>query len=374
LIQAVAAAVTKEFEGEVQQMYGDTDSVMFRLIGIRDVAAARVLANKIQQYINVGSKLLSGTLKMAFENISMPTAFIKPKTYVKVVYPPEENGKPPKMKKAAIDTRSFVKYTVETVDECLQMGMMRGASATEVEQYIRRRVQNLYLGRVDDIEKLKRSCNISKPLHEYEQECEQTLVAKQMLHDEMLVEPGDRVEFYMCDVQVTEGKKTQLAVSAHLLDKYTIKWDWYVEQLVNTLGRIVWPLISCDIAHLTDPETFDKVKSRPKPRPSTIRLEDSAFAKFASGEPRGGSGQKRLGTPGEGNNAAAKRINVATQQTLLGSERPKVVIPKRQVNRKDRLRAEKDKITPMDKFFKKPDAPPPGGSSSSSSSGSGAAK
>lgn len=263
LIQLVAEGVMARFG--LRKKYGDTDSIMMAIPGCRDIHEARRIGFEVADWINRLSGLVSGMLRMEFEDISMPTIFLRKKMYVKVVYSPTGPPRAPYLKKRGVDTRAFVAYTREVVDQVMTRRLIQGEPIPSVEAFIRERIQDLYLGRVP-LEKIIRSSHLSKPVDEYENDSEQTYVAKQMMHDDLRVEAGDRVEFYMCNVQVQGEKKSQYAVSSHL-EGYPILWSYYVEQLVNTLGKLIYPLIQTSMITIANPKTYARSETTPVPRP-----------------------------------------------------------------------------------------------------------
>ena len=190
-----------EGDEHLQVVYGDTDSLMFRLIGIKELQKARVLAHKIHHWIHHQSGLLHGKLEMEIEPIAMKFLLLEKKHYVKLQYPPELNGNNiPEMKKSGIETRSLCRYVADTSNEILEAYMFDGKKSADLERLIRLRVKNLYRGKIDSLTLLKHSAKLTKPLEEYENDEKHTVAARQMLYDGLQVNEGDRIEYYFCYV------------------------------------------------------------------------------------------------------------------------------------------------------------------------------
>jgi hypothetical protein len=107
-------------------------------------------------------------------------------------------------------------------------------------------------------------------LEDYKEDSKHTVAAKQMLADDLAVEPGDRIVYYFCHL-CTGGsaKKQDYVVAEHLISKYELYWDMYVEELVKTLENTVEQLLDTNVRVLADPSTYDrppvqKLKAPPK--------------------------------------------------------------------------------------------------------------
>ncbi len=271
----VSTRVQKAFPVEV--VYGDTDSLFIRLIGITDLEQARELGHRIHKWINKDSGILHGALKMGFEDISMRTLLIAKKKYCKLVFPPDPNDPDalkstwPQVKKTGILNRSLNKFTAETVETVMIMAIVNRASQDELVEYVRSRAQLLYGGRVADLTQLRHSSNLSKALDQYPHDTSHTIAAKQMLHDKLRVEPGDRIAYYFCNLSVPSKdrhRKSEYTVAAHLVTKYSIKWDFYVEELLGALEASCSLIFDCNLKHLLHRRNFDECVGIQRPRPA----------------------------------------------------------------------------------------------------------
>jgi DNA polymerase elongation subunit (family B) len=321
-IQKVAAAVVEKFGVVIK--YGDTDSIMVKLPGVRDVPEARKKGYEIRNWINskeeTGSRLLDGTLEIEFEDISERSMFLAPKMYLKAKHPanpddPEHAGETwPQLKKAGIETRASVAYTKEVMNQVLDFGFMKRGSKEEVDAMIVDRFTRLYRGEVPR-EKLKCSKNLAKPLKEYKSDGAHTIVAKQMLSDGLKVEPGDRVEYYMCNVE--SKKKSEWAVAMHLAGDYPLKYSFYADQLAKVMARVAFPLMKSSIKHLLNRRWVTK-KQPPVPKPAISgALAPAPVRKRPAQDSAGG-------------------MTKAMRQTLLVPDAPKPARTVRSKSKKDK--------------------------------------
>lgn len=365
-IRRVAEVVQEHFP-YAEVVYGDTDSLMIRFRDCRVLADARAKAKEIHAWVNTMLKawmgeegIVGGVLKMGAENISMPFLLLEKKKYVKVIYPVDERedaklqekGKWPNLKPSGIETRSSTKYTKDTIREIHHAALIEHKPQEYLIDIIRRRLQALYLGQVPDKTELKHSTNLAQPLEAYKViDSPHLVAARQMLHDGLELEPGDRVEYYFCDVITDSTKKADLAVAAHLAGQYDLLWSAYVEEVVNALEKTILPLLTVDLGWITNPTTYKKPETRK--RRFAPRSGGGGIAKFLVRE----EGDEEEGAaPGEGEVATASIIvdRGFKQQTIFGAAPPThKVVKKRKATpkKKSSSAGDRNKVSHQD-FFK----------------------
>jgi DNA polymerase elongation subunit (family B) len=274
-IKFVEGKIIETYPDELEIIYGDTDSLFVHAKNVTTLEEAQALAKHTETWVNelMNEWLLKtygiahGVLKMEAENISHPFLLNDKKKYIKYIYPvkwpedPDEAAKYPKMKKSGIDTRASTKYTKQVMDEVAKAVMVKNRPAEEVNAMIRERLSVLYMGELQDKTLLKKSANISKPVKDYPLDLAHIVAAKQLLADDLPIEPGDRVEYYYGQVCSSTGKTADYVVSAHLIDKYDLHWDMYVEEIVTTLENTVERLLDTPVRFLADPKTYKKRKA-----------------------------------------------------------------------------------------------------------------
>jgi len=84
------------------------------------------------------------------------------------------------------------------------------------------------------------------------------------------------ITFVMYLATSPDVKKSEMVVSAHLVQKYSIHWPSYIEELYNCLNRIVPRLLACRLDSLFDASQYNgKAEGIIKPRPPMIGLKRS---------------------------------------------------------------------------------------------------
>jgi DNA polymerase elongation subunit (family B) len=272
-IQRVCDELHTQFGTELQIIYGDTDSLFIRMIEVTDLEYARKRAIELQDWVNAKLNtwmhtefnIPNSVMKMEAENLTYPFLLLEKKKYVKHIYQvkpsdkPEEAAEYPKLKPSGIFTRSHTKYTKDLMNDILKEGMVKNAPQEDVHQMIRSRIRALHLGEIPDITILKHSTNLSKPVEAYASDTPHLIAAKQMLHDDLNLDCGDRVEFYYCKVATSrDQKKKEFVVSAHKVHEYELEWSFYVDEVVSALECVVQPLLNVDVHVLTDTTQFGK--------------------------------------------------------------------------------------------------------------------
>lgn len=284
-IRRTQQSMTAQYGSDtVEVVYGDTDSLFVRLVGVRDIARARELATEMERWVNNAlrtwlteeHRIENGVMKMEAENISMPTVLIEKKRYIKCVYatvPPKGKADTPEIKKSGVETRASTLFTRNTIDACLRMRMLEGREQGAILDFVRARIQALYLGEVEDLAELRRSVSLTREVHEYATPTPHVRAAKQMLAAGQTLNVGDRVEFFYCNVVVPRKcTNSDSVVCASLADRYELKWEFYAEELVKAVENILTLIIpGYDIRAATHPSTFKRAapKRQALPPPTT---------------------------------------------------------------------------------------------------------
>jgi DNA polymerase elongation subunit (family B) len=235
-IRRVQGAIEANFPVEVA--YGDTDSLFVRLKGVRVAGDAFNLGRRVHAFINDrASGLLTGSMSMEMENVSMPTLLLTKKRYVKVVL--NEDGTLGKVKYSGLDNRSLNQFTSKTVKCILNMGLEQGSSQGEIVEYLKRRGARLMGGKAN-LADLRLAKKLTKPPAEYTSLLPHVVAAKQLEVAGIDVKPGDRVAFYFAYVSVPKvdaKKKSPFAVSEPLFlaGGYQTHPDMYADALIKAL-------------------------------------------------------------------------------------------------------------------------------------------
>ncbi len=272
------------FPGRVKCAYGDTDSVFLQLIGITDRDEGRKLAWEVHHWIHKVSGILHGELKMALEDLSYRTLLIAKKKYVKYVFPaaypkPGEKEPEPKLKVAGLLNRALAPYVAETVEKVIHEAIVNRASQDDLVNLVKRRTQDLYVGNIRDVSELRHSAQLSKPLADYDDDTPHTMAAKQMLHDGLRVEAGDRIPYYFASVIVPNKEtKRDYVIAAHLVDEYDLNYPMYVEEMQKALIKSTQLLFDKKLEYTMHSDFFGGRTMMPRPRP-TSAVVDNAIAK-----------------------------------------------------------------------------------------------
>jgi DNA polymerase elongation subunit (family B) len=193
--------------------YGDTDSLFVRLIGVRNASPAFKLGREIHTFINdKSSGLLTGSMSMEMENVSMPTLIVSKKKNVKVII--DEQGAIVKVKSTGMDNRTLNLFVAKTIRCILSMKLERGCSQSEIVEYLRRRGARL-MGGMAHLADLMFAKKLTKPPSEYTSLLPHVVAAKQLQVIGTEVKPGDRIPFFFAYVAVPKEdakKKSPFAV------------------------------------------------------------------------------------------------------------------------------------------------------------------
>ena len=315
-IHQVCDHLKAEYPSIVKPIYGDTDSLFLVLLNERNKANGRKQAIFFQNLVNKQMKkiLMEDShlpehhivLKMEAENLSCPTLLIAKKKYIKCLIPIDENDKDAnvlKLKKSGLETRASCKYTLAAMNDLLQAALIQGIPQAELIKRTRGWLAPLHAGNIPRARYLefKLSSNLSKAVESYASDDAHLVAARQMLHDELPVECGDRIEYYMCHVnQGVKQAKSDLAVSAHLIEQHTLHWPFYIEQLEKMMENCIAPLIHVPFYQVLQHSSYTRIsnqvlKSMP-PRaqsfsphafaPQKRTAEDAFAASFSIPTPR----------------------------------------------------------------------------------------
>jgi DNA polymerase delta subunit 1 len=236
-------------------VYGDTDSLMIGLRSVKTLEEGNQIALELQKWVNVDSGLLQGVMKMGLENVSMPFLALAKKHYVKCIW--DDRKKTMVLKKSGLDTRSTIKFASELRSTVLTMGMIYSATPQAIESFIREEFKKL-LGNEVSRSLLKHTANISKPLEEYDGDTPHIRAARQLEAVGIAVRPGDRVEYYFCNVSTSKkDSKSERSVAAQLVDQYDFHLKSYVEETLQVCEKSLLYFIQGN----TPKQKVDRLKS-----------------------------------------------------------------------------------------------------------------
>ncbi len=224
----------------IRTMYGDTDSLFIGLTTVFVFAIGYVVAKKVAQWINKESGLLTGTMRMGFENVSMPTLLVAKKKYAKAVE--GKNGLELLVK--GMDTRAITPYASKLVGDIWRMGMLESGTQEDIAHLLRDRCSVVLAGRLEDRSQLLKSAKLSKPIEAYDQPWPAHVVAARMLVERDLpVIVGDRIQYYVCKLsgaqprtKAGKPKKALCAVPEDLAEGFPLDLVAYVEEIVGTVS------------------------------------------------------------------------------------------------------------------------------------------
>lgn len=218
---------------ELRVDYGDTDSVMVEMRNLENHEQAFEWGERLEKWINEDSKMLEGTLNMEFEKLSVCTLFLAKKKYVMVLI---DKAGHKKLKKSGLGKRDLTKYNSDTLQRILEMGMLEDRNPDYVYSYFKNRCARLSAYRLKNINLLKRTANITKPVENYEEPIPPHIVAAKMLITQGTeVRAGDRLGYYLCNVSTSKkSKKSEKAIPEEMMDGYTPDMQEYVTQMVDT--------------------------------------------------------------------------------------------------------------------------------------------
>lgn len=220
--------------------YGDTDSLMIELTKIQDREKGTQVGIRIQDWINVDSKMLIGRLKIEFENCSFPTYFNAKKCYVKTLM--DDKGVL-YLKKSGLGKRDMTPYNAETLQTLLEMALLRQNTPQQLLTYLKKRCTRLLTRNVKDLSQLYHTAKISKHINDY---CKKTppihiAAARMLVANNMDVRVGDRITYFKCMTGTYRSKNCEKGIPLELFDTgYALDMEAYVDEIYNvTLNKIL---------------------------------------------------------------------------------------------------------------------------------------
>ena len=231
----------------VRVIYGDTDSTML-LFKSESVEDARRLFIVIQESVNKRSGIMTDPLQVGRDSLNLRALFVRKKGYA-IVSVSAVPGDPiePKLKVKGLQfvKRDTCEYVREVGMEFLERLMVQQHSKADCYAFLVRSFSALMMGEVPK-EKLRLSAKLNRPLEEYAQKTgAHVIAAMQLIEKGKLVEPGDRMFYYFCElppestIRANKVKKGDLVVAAQIYDgKRPIHYMSYGERLVNSFRVI----------------------------------------------------------------------------------------------------------------------------------------
>ena len=234
---------------DLKVIYGDTDSLMMALRKIFNRQEGIAAMKLIERWVNVDSGLLMGELQMNYENLSLPFHLVAKKNYVKCLL--GYDGVSLVLKKSGLGTRTMTKFGREIQDDILKMGMIDSTPTEEIENVVKERFRKLLAGEIPR-EVLLHSAKLAKPAGEYDSDTPHVRATKQLLHENLEARPGDRIEYYFCNIQPSKKRlKCDTCVAAALIDSggYTLDYTVYMEETLQSLTKTVVSFFSGNTPH-----------------------------------------------------------------------------------------------------------------------------
>lgn len=193
-------------------IYGDTDSLFINLSTLTTFEDVDAAAKIIVDWVNVGSGILSGRMKMAYEDASLTFLLLAKKRYVKII---GLGGGKVKMKMSGLGKRGMILYGSTAQARILRMAMVDNAGSEQVADAIREVFSDLLMGRVDP-KLLIHSTKLSKRVEDYTQDTPGVAAAKQLIDAGRPLVVGDRVKYFFCNGGDGTGRKSGCVREASL--------------------------------------------------------------------------------------------------------------------------------------------------------------
>ncbi len=216
-------------------IYGDTDSLFIALTKVTDYdLVMKEIGPEIKEWVNKKSGLLTGRLKMGFENCSMPFYLLSKKKYAKHIY--DEKKKKFVLKLSGIGNRSSTKYCTKVMETVFNMKIVNKKPREYIEAFIAEACRKVWDDEVPR-ELMVHSSNLSKELAKYDADTCCTVAAKQMRQAGLEVNEGDRVAYFFCNLTRNKDcKKSDLVVADELMiPSYELHRESYVAEIIETL-------------------------------------------------------------------------------------------------------------------------------------------
>lgn len=240
---------------EARRMYND--NMFFDFIVERYVLAetTRKEVPKLLKWVNVTSGMLTGVMKVGFDDAAFLWINDK-KKYFKLVFSQERGDcVTDKMKVVGITNRSMTPFLVSVVKEAAKRKMVYNE---DIRPFLFDALQKIASNLVPK-KQLKHTSNLSKPIEEYakngQEGTERHVVAARQLRDiGKPVVVGDRVEFYYCLVTgLSDSLKNRIVgeqtVAAALVDDYNLDLRMYVRECIKAF----------DIFHCVLPDSPERL-------------------------------------------------------------------------------------------------------------------
>ena len=238
----------KDAPGRANVVYGDTDSVMVKFEGLRDLGKAFKYAEEIERRINSPevqdgvAGLFQMPMYLEFEKVFWPYFLLKKKKYLAMKYDAGELTKPPKVDAKGIEMirNDWAKLCTNTQKQFVDI-LLKEKNKKNAVKYVRQRVIDLMEGKVDSEELV-----LSKKLSKFDYKAKQphVEVARMLQKVDPMNAPalGDRVPFMIA--LNDKAKVAERAVPVSMKDQVDIDYEYYKEkQLKGPMVRLLEPLI-----------------------------------------------------------------------------------------------------------------------------------
>lgn len=226
----------------------DTDSVMVKFEGLRDLEKAFKYAEEIERRIN-SPKVEDGVaglfqmpMYLEFEKVFWPYFLLKKKKYLAMKYDAGELTKPPKIDAKGIEMvrNDWAKLCTTTQKRFVDI-LIKDKSKKDAVKYVRQRVVDLMEGKVGT-EELVLSKKLSK--FNYKTKMPHVEVARILQKTDPMNAPalGDRIPFLIA--LNDKEKVADRAVPVSMANQVDIDYEYYKEkQLKGPMVRLLEPLI-----------------------------------------------------------------------------------------------------------------------------------
>ncbi len=225
---------------------------------------------EVEKWVNVDSKILSGVMKMEWEDISFIMLKDKKKYFKLIVSKALGDPISSKIKTVGMTNRSMTPFFAGLAKDLSKRIMIYNE---DVRPFIRESIQRVASNQVP-MKMLKHTSNLSKPIDDYNKNgklgSERHVVAARQLRDAgKPVVVGDRVEYYYCLVNglgknINTRKMGSQTVAAALMQDYALDLRVYVDEFLKSLEMFacalpaapkkLFPLSSFSFTTLTQKE------------------------------------------------------------------------------------------------------------------------
>lgn len=239
-ILSVKNHVETVFQEEV--VYGDTDSIMFKMREATSAEDAARLAQEYAQALNA-SGLFTNPMQIAFECVYTRFLILSPKIYAAYKYAP---GDPPKLQQKGTVSikRDNCKFVRDTYARLMDMLMMQNAPVDTMLAMVRARMQELLLGEAA-LEDVVMTRKLSKRPEQYAPGAgnAHVHVAVRWQKEQPATAPrvGDRVRFLVAVPPVWRAGNGLYAVPPYCVESgvEVVDWAYYAERLQTPLAKVL---------------------------------------------------------------------------------------------------------------------------------------